>query len=167
MRLALWLTLLAAVAAPSATAAEPSNTSGGTLALRSVDGVVTLTLKGAVIGRLGSGTLAVQIPAERACEDLSIWGEEKLAEERKVTEDGDHIWVCRYSGKGIRFRLAGERFMRFRPARNLMLSAVGRGAVTLNGTETTDGTFALNGGEEQPVPKEPRRFAIAPPSDQE
>lgn len=164
MRRRLLLTLLAALfAAPAALAAPGLGPNDGTLSVRNGDGAVALNMRGAAIGRVGSGTLEVETPVSGSCEDLDVWGPESMRERAfEVTKDGLDVQVCRFAGRNIRFRLIGGRqVVRIKGASDVDLSAVGIGYFFLDGADTRpNGTFSQNGGPYRPLPQERTRFGL-------
>ena len=151
--LAIGLTILAGTAA----AAAPSD---GTLSIKRGDGLLDLTIRGAIVGRLGRGELALEIPISRDCEDLKVWGaEEEDPEEIYYDPDEGSIYKrCEFSGRAIRFRVVGRITLEVRKGRNLHLSAVGRGTGRIDGAGGADGVWSLEGRDPRSLPNGPVEF---------
>lgn len=160
------LVVLAALAG-TAGAAEPSV---GMLSVERGRGTVILELRGGVLGRLGSGTLRVTDLTPRDRYTALVVGR-KLSEERI----GPRTVV--YRGQGLRFRMLGGRYRIVIRGTGISLSAVGRGAVGLDGErrlpEDDAGVYSLDGVdcslEPQscsPLPDELERFPLGPPPEE-
>jgi hypothetical protein len=149
---------LAVTAVATAVRAPVEN---GTLSVRDGRASLQLRMRGGVIGRLGRGNLTVTEPL--ASDTLVVvHGEERT---RYV-----NARTTVYSGKNIRFRIAGERRFAVRVnASKINLSAVGRGDGWLDGRGDPeggvffDGSYSLNGEEYQSVPDLRERFELAAP----
>lgn len=167
MRRLLCLGLLSALLAPAAAWAGPTAPpEDGTLSLRNADGGIYLKLRGVAIGRLGSGTLEIELLGEQDCADLNVWGDEDGPRDFiRFRETGELLTICRFAGKRIRFRLSGAPLtLRIKWGRNVNLSAVGTGAGTLNGLGgLNDGLYALNGAPYASLPDLLTPIVIVPP----
>lgn len=159
--------VLAVALACSAAAAEPAN---GTLSVERARGLVVLDIRGSVLGRLGSGTLRVVDLTPR---DRYVG----LVVGRRVTQERIGPRTVVYRGQGLRFRMLGGGYRIVARGNGISLSAVGRGAVLLDGEPRTLvddlGVYSLDGvdcGLEPdlclPVPDEPVRHAIGPRPDE-
>jgi len=147
----------------SVAAASPN---AGELSVERGKGVVVLEIRGSVLGRLAAGTLRVTdlSPRDRFTE---------LVTGRKVTEERIGPRTVVYRGLGLRFRMVGGGYRIVARGSGISLSAVGRGAVTLDGERklATDdvGVYSLDGADCglepelcTPLPDEPERFLLEP-----
>ncbi|MGH3104486.1 MAG: hypothetical protein ACRDN6_10385 [Gaiellaceae bacterium] len=166
MRRTLFLTLLAALAVPATAAALKLAPGDGTLSVRNGEGFVSLNLRGAVIGKIGAGTLEIDIAENEECASLSVFGEERKGERLKLVDLNVVRTVCVFGGTDIRFRLvSGHQILRIRKAREVGVSAVGKGFVVLKGAGgLQDGQYALNGEDYASLPDELERFQLAAPT---
>jgi hypothetical protein len=153
---------LGAALVAGASGAEPNV---GTLSVEGGRGVVVLDLRGSVLGRLAGGTLRVtdQTPNDRFV--TLVFG-------RKVTQEQIGSRTVVYRGLGLRFRMLGGAFRVVIRGNGIDLSAVGRGAVTLDGEPRSAGddigAYSLVDGVdcgEEPelclaLPTEPERFVL-------
>lgn len=153
------------VLAATALAASPADAGDeGTLSIKRADGLLDLEMRGAVLGRMGRGELAVEIPFDRSCEDLKVWGAED--EEPEAVDFDPVVGVfkrCEYAGKGIRFRIGGRLVVEIRKGRNFFISAVGRGTGRIDGIGGADGVWSLNDADPRSLPNKPTPFELAPP----
>jgi hypothetical protein len=144
-----------ALALPAGAGALKRGPGDGSLVVENAQGVVTLAVRGGVIGRFDQGALEVFDP---------VAGDGPVAIVRgyqKVRELGPRR--TQYSGEGdVRFRLIGG-FYRVRiSAIGLDVSAVGRGTAVLDGSGFADqtGRFSVNGGPFQAMPEVATRFTL-------
>lgn len=156
------LLVIAAGAAGATAWAAGAPAGEGTLSVRRGDGLLLLEMRGVAIGRLGKGNLSVEIPASRTCDDLKVWGAEEEDPPEVELVDDERVIICGFSGRSIRFRLTGKLFLEITEARNLHLSAAGRGWGLLEGIGGADGMWSLNGHRERGVPNVPTAFALEP-----
>ncbi len=161
MRRYLALIALASAAVPAVALGSPSAPGDGTLTVRNADGVVRLTLRGAILGKLGGGRLEV-IDPDVACDQLSVWGEEDATEREREARDGGKQVACVFKGKAIRFRLIGGQHELRIAGRGIWVSAVGVGRVFLRGSarRDPDGTFSINGERFASLPEDGDSFKI-------
>lgn len=156
---------LGALAGTTLAAPLPAAAEEGTLSIKRGDGLLDLEMRGAILGRMGKGELAIEIPFERSCEDLKVWGAE---EEEPEAIDFDPVTGvfkrCEYAGKGIRFRIVGRLVVEIRKGRNFFISAVGRGKGRIDGIGGADGVWSLNGEDPNSLPNKPTAFELAPPA---
>lgn len=127
----------------------------GSLVVENAQGVVTLTMRGGIIGRFDQGTLEVFNPIANDGAAPVVRGYQQ------VRDLGPHR--KQYSGEGdVRFRLIGGAYRVRITAIGLDVSAVGRGSAILDGTGFTDqpGRFSLNGGPFQEMPSTATRFTL-------
>lgn len=154
---------VAAVAAASSLAARADPTAG-TLSVDNGKGVVMLDLRGAILGRLASGTLKVtdRTPLDRF---------DPLVVGRKVTQVRIGPRSVLYKGQSLRFRMLGGTTRVVAHGAGIDVSAVGYGTVILDaepklvGDEV--GVYSLDGVdcsvEPQnclPLPTDPARFVL-------
>ena len=152
------------LALPAGAGARKLGPGDGTLAVENAQGVVTLAVRGGVIGRFDQGTIEIFDPVAGDGPGPVVRGFQKardLGPRRTL-----------YSGEGdVRFRLIGG-FYRVRiTAIGLDVSAVGRGVATLDGTGFADqpGRYSANGAPFQAIPAVPVRIVLGqalPPGQQ-
>jgi len=162
-KLILLLCALTALVAVAAAWAQPT----GTLSVERARGVVMIDLKGSVLGRITTGTLRVtdHTPNDRYAAVVSG---------RKVTEERLGPRTVLYRGQGLRFRMLGGGYRMVARGSGITVSAVGRGAVMLDGeprfTGDDAGVYSLDGSDCSvepvsctPFPIEPERHTLEPP----
>jgi hypothetical protein len=156
MRRTLLLTLLAFLVLPAGAAATRAAPGDGTLSIRDGEGTVQILLRGAVIGRMGSGTLRIDNPRNDDCASPLVWGAETATPEPLIVtgELGIRQTRCIYSGRDVRFRLVGgEQDISIVRGRAIAISAAGRGEAFLRGTGgLTDGVYSLGGRDYVSLP---------------
>jgi hypothetical protein len=167
MRRTLLLTLLAALAVPAAALAAKTAPGDGTLSVREGDGTVQLELRGAILGRIGSGTLWIDDPQNGDCDTQLVWGADDV-ETRAVFSKGEFELRCVYTGLNIRFRLVGgDHDISIVRGRDVAISAVGRGTAFLRGrggiTGLPDGTYSIDARDYVSLPDVGREFEIGTP----
>ena len=166
MRRALLTLLVLACAVPAAAAAGLSAPTDGSLSVRGGDGVVSVSLtRGAVLGRVANGSVAVIDPRSGDCESLLVW-EQGFRADAVESELRTGELKCVFSGRNMRFRLVGgEPNVQLRGT-NIFVTAVGRGQATLKGQRSgtpSDGKYSLNGGVFEPFPVESVKLTIGAP----
>ena len=143
--------LLLVPATAGATASAPGD---GTLSVKRGIGFVKLDLdRGAVIGRIERGRLTILNPKNDDCEALLVWEQGERAEaSEKETKRGEI--ACIYTGRAMRFRIVGGQPQVTLSGRDISLSAVGRGLVSLKGDLTVldAGVYSVDGNEYLPLP---------------
>jgi hypothetical protein len=166
MRTLVFLACLLAVAvvAASAGAADPVP---GSLSVDQGRGVVTLDLRGVVLGRLGSGTLRVTDVTPRDPFGEFVTGRNPILEERIAPR------TVLYRGQGLRFRMLGGRYRVRVVGTGIDVSAVGRGVVSLDGERKADeatGLYSVTGADCEveptlctPLPDEREQFTLGSP----
>ena len=163
MRKTLVLLTLLALSLPVAGAAAPS-AGEGTLSVEGGRGKVSIDARGAVIGRLVSGTVTIWDLTPEDANLPVVWGDDQPV--RLVGETG-----IRYSGTGMRFRVIGGRYRIQITGRGIDLSAVGRGWASLRAELATvdPGVYSIDGDDCSsirertscdPLPELERRFAL-------
>jgi hypothetical protein len=145
------LTLLCFLVALGAAPAEAAAPGDGTLSIRDARGMVQLTSRGTMIGRIASGKLTVIDPNPYDNRRAIVLGAEKRVTSRNLK-------TTVYSGQDIRLRVTGGRAnVRFN-GRGIHLSAVGRGSGLLDGTGDVstgvffDGVWSLNDEDYHSLP---------------
>jgi hypothetical protein len=155
--------VLSAALVGAAGAVEPN---AGALSVDRGKGVITLDIRGSVLGRLASGSLRVTDLTPRDRYGAIVVGR-KLAPERL----GPKTVV--YRGQGLRFRMLGGAYRIVVRGSGISLSAVGRGIVLLEAERTLleedAGAYSIDGvdcGIEPesctPLPDDPERFILGP-----
>jgi len=168
MRRTLLISLLATLAVPAAAVASSASPGDGTLSVREAEGTIQLELRGAVLGRIGSGALWIDDPKAGHCDGPLVWGAD--VEKPRFTVDAETGLTtlrCVYTGANMRFRLVGgDHDIHIVRGRDVSISAVGRGKGFLKGTGgTSDGTYALDARDYVSLPDEGRKITIgAPPA---
>jgi hypothetical protein len=155
---------LAAVAVVGMAGAAPPKV--GTLSVDQGKGQVIVELKGNLLGRLTNGTVRIidLTPRDRF---VPLVGGRRLT----VTRVGPRTTV--YKGRDLRYRMLGGRWKIVVKGNGIAISAVGRGAVTVDGDrrlpEDNAGVYSLDGldcGLDPtlctPLPDNPERYPIGP-----
>jgi hypothetical protein len=153
--------VLSAVAAAGARAVPPTN---GTLSVDHGKGLVMLDMRGSILGRLGSGVVTVTDQTPRDPYTATVAGK-KL----KLVRLGPR--TIRYRGQALRFRMVGGGWRVIVHGTGIALSAVGRGAVTLQAYRLNPledaGVYSLDGTDCSadstsctPLPDDLERFAL-------
>jgi hypothetical protein len=162
-RTTLALFTLLALSLPVAGGAAPS-AGDGTLSVDGGRGKVTIDARGAVIGRLGSGTVTIWDLTPEDANLPVVWGDDFPV--RLVGETG-----VRYSGNGMRFRVIGGRYRIMVSGRDIDLSAVGKGWASVRAEEAIldPGVYSIDGADCsslreragcKPLPELERRFQL-------
>jgi hypothetical protein len=146
------------LAVPTGAGALMGGPGDGTLVVENASGVVTMAVRGGVIGRFDQGAIEVYDPVAGDGNVPVVRGYQKIRElgPRRT----------QYSGEGdVRFRLIGGFYRIKISAIGIDVSVVGRGTALLDSSGFTDqpGRFSLNGGPFQPMPSEPTRFTLGQP----
>lgn len=160
------LCLLALVAAFAgiARAAEPE---AGTLSVERGRGVVTLDVRGLVLGRLANGSITVTDRSPGDPYFANVTGRQ-IAVQRRLGPDKLFI-----RGQGLRFRMLGGSYKVVIRGAGIAVSAVGRGMVVLNGEPRFPGddvgVYSVEdvdcGSKPEschPIPDEPVRVKLEP-----
>jgi len=159
--------LSAAALAASAGAAEPDT---GVLSVERGRGMVAIDIRGSVLGRLGTGSLRVTDVTPRDRFAPSVMG-------RKLTVTRLGPRTLLYRGQALRFRMLGGGYRIVVRGSGVSVSAVGRGAVVLDGEPRVAGedvgVFSLDDGVDcgttpescAPLPSEPQRFVLGADED--
>jgi len=153
MKLFALLCVLSAPLFASAALAASTGTTDGALSVKNTDGrVIANATRGGVIGHLDKGWLTIKDPNPNDGTGPIVNGADS------AQPVGEH--AIRYSGTNIRFRMIGGAFVISVNGSGIDMSVIGRGLVTLDGTTTTTGTYAVNGGASQPVPSYKLTFPL-------
>jgi hypothetical protein len=155
----------AAALAGSASAVDPES---GTLSVAHGKGVVTLEVRGNIIGRLGNGVLTVTDLTPRDRYTATVVAR-RMKDVRPIG-----FKTMRYRGQGIRFRMLGGGYRVSVHGTGIALSVVGRGFVTLDAERLTTlddaGVYSLDGVDCTteptsclPLPDEPERYSLGTP----
>lgn len=156
----------AAIAAIAVGASTGAAAPTGTLSVDQGKGVVTIEIRGSVIGVLQKGTVRItdQSPRDRF---VPVVAGRRLT----VTRAGPRTLL--YKGQALRFRMLGGSSRIVVKGNGMSVSAVGRGYVTLDGDrrfpEDVAGYYSLDGTNCTldvtlctPLPDFPERHAIGP-----
>ena len=144
-----------------AKAAGPTN---GTLSVKDGWGMVYLSSRGTLIGRLGSGKITVTDPKPFDARKPLVLGATSIKRSRNRR-------TTTYTGRNLRLRSTGGFFhVRFQ-GRGIQLSAVGRGQGLIQGqvddpeaSPVADGLWSLNDNEYESLPPGLEGFdLIGPP----
>jgi hypothetical protein len=156
------LTLLCFLVALGAAPAEAGAPGDGTLSIRDGKGMVQLSSRGTMIGRLASGKLVVTDPNPNDARRPIV-----LGAERRTVSRNQRTTV--YTGKDIRVRVTGGlAHVRFE-GRGIHLSAVGRGRGLLDGAGDIptnvfyDGVWSLNDEDYHSLPDDLTGFDLVGP----
>ena len=155
----LLLLLLPATAFAHQPAAKPP-ASNGTLSVREARGVVQLTARGSMTGRV-RGKVRITDPHPYDSKRPVVYGA------TKTTYKSEKVIV--YEGRNLRFRLIGSIYTIRLEGRAIFMSAVGRGQGMLNGEGNVqqgvffDGTYSLNDEPYRSLPDDPTSFELAAP----
>ena len=155
-RLLVLLPCLVALGAAPAQAGAPGK---GTLSVRDGYGMLQLSARGALIGRIERGKITVTDPNLADARRPIVMGAErkKLSRNRKTTV---------YTGRDMRLRSTGA-FVHVRlEGRGINFSAVGRGRGLIQGDPALlpmNGVWSLNDEEYQPLPDELTGFQLVGP----
>jgi len=149
-RLVLLAALSILLALPAALSARPNPRGDGTLSLKNGRGEFILQVKGAIIGRMGSGKITVTDidPYDEQVPDIRG----RIHPRPRTINDATTV----YQGQQIRFRVMEGAYKLKINGAGVNLSAVGRGWVILDGDDRFEsvGFYSLNGDPYEPVPYE-------------
>jgi hypothetical protein len=147
------------VAAPAA-AGAPTN---GTLSVKDGRGMVQLSSRGTIIGRIERGRITVTDPKPFDARKPRVLGYDTARRSRNQK-------TTVYTGRNLRLRSTGGYFhVRFQ-GRGIQLSAVGRGQGLIQGLPDdptagaiSDGMWSLNDEEYRSLPEEVTGFDLVGP----
>jgi len=149
-RIVVFLTLCA-LAAPLAAFAGPRVLGDGTLAVRDLNGFLSVRAKGGVVGRCDRCILRIDELRDDSPIDPRVFGAKAL------DPDGDGE-IDRYRVRDGRWRIIGGTFLvRVSSAVDADVSLVGRGTASIRGTA---GTYSVNGGDFLDVPTETTQIPL-------
>ena len=147
-----------ALTLPAVAGALKGGPGDGTLVVDSANGLVSMTVRGGIIGRFDQGTIEVTNPIEGDGLPPVVKGyQSKVVLGPKKTQ---------YVGQGdVRFRLIGGLYHVRITAIGMDVSVVGKGSVLLDGSGFADqtGRFSVNGGTFQAMPHSATRFILGVP----
>lgn len=149
--------VLAACTVPLALAADTPG--DGTLSVKRGRGSVVLKLKGTVIGRVARNG-RVQVRDFRPFDD----NDPQLTCRPRPRRIGAGIWLCK--GRNIGFRVENGRFNVNVRGTGIWISAVGRGAVTVDGAGETgsyDGVMSIDSAAYESLPDLATTFFLGTP----
>lgn len=134
--------------------------SSGTLSIREGRGIVQLTARGSITGRV-RGRITITDPKPYDSKRPVVYGatQTKYRNEKTVV----------YIGSNLRFRLIGSLYTVRVDGRAIFMSAIGRGQGMLNGEGNPpggvfyDGVYSLNDEPYHSLPDEPTDFELAAP----
>ena len=119
----------------------------GSLSVEDGRGRVTLEARGGVIGRIASGTVTIYDLTATDAHDPIVFGDDRLP--KFVGDIG-----IQYGGVGMRFRISGGRWRIIVQGRGIDLSAVGKGAGSIQSDgEAGPGVYSLDGADCRRVPE--------------
>jgi hypothetical protein len=127
MRKLVLLVCLSAVLATPALAARGADPNAGSLSIERGRGAVTLDVRGNVLGRLTNGTITVTDKTPNDAYVATVTGRRVIAQRRMSPTK---VFV---RGVGLRFRMLGGSYRIVIRGQGISLSAVGRGAVSIDG----------------------------------
>jgi hypothetical protein len=155
---------MVALLLPAATfAAQPSAqppAANGTLSVREGRGIVQLSAKGSMTGRL-RGRIRITDPNPYDSKRPVVYGATKTIYKSEKT--------VIYEGRNLRFRLIGSRYTVRLDGRAIFMSAIGRGQGQLDGEGNVaggvffDGVYSLNDEAYRSLPDDLMGFELAAP----
>jgi hypothetical protein len=158
--LVLFCVLLVAPAAAFARTTPAPPASNGTLSIREGRGVVVLSARGSITGRL-NGKITVTDTNPYDDKRPVVYGSAKTIYKSDKT--------VIYQGRNVRFRLIGASFQVRLEGRAIFVSGIGRGKGTLDGDGDVeanifyDGAWSLNDEPYRSLPDDPTAFELAAP----
>jgi hypothetical protein len=154
MRRLVLIVLTIGLGLPAAALAVRELPGDGTLVVDNARGLVVVNGHGGIIGRFDSGYVRIFDPSETDGGLPAVYGEDK------IRQLGPHTTL--YIGEDVRFRLIGGAYRVTVQAYGMDISAVGKGAATLDGSGFSEqpGRFQINGSGWQPMPDESTRYTI-------
>jgi hypothetical protein len=154
MRRLVLILLVIGLGLPAGASAVRELPGDGSLVVDNARGLVVVRARGGVIGRFDSGRLIVDDPVEGDGSGPVVYGADR------VRDLGPHTTL--YIGEDVRFRLIGGLYRVQIQAVGADVSAVGRGSVTLDGSEFSEqpGRFQINGSGWQPMPDVSTRYTL-------
>jgi len=171
MRTLISLGCLATVSAVLVSVAAGADPDVGELSVERGKGIVTIELRGSVLGRLANGAITI---TDRTPGDpylANVTGR-RIVVQRRLGPSKVYI-----RGQGLRYRMVGGSFRIVIRGSGISVSAVGRGTVTLDGEprflDDDVGVYSLDGADCSieplscvPVPDEPIRLKLGKAPDE-
>ena len=154
-RLAL-LGVLGTLAFSGAAFANSKAPNDGALSVKDADGRVVVNGRGGVIGRFDKGSVTIKDPNPNDGTGPIVNGADGTA------SVGDH--TTKYWGANVRFRIIGGSFTVTVSGNGIDMSVIGRGLVTMDGTNDTNGTYTLNGDAAEDFPVYKFTFPLTGPT---
>ncbi len=151
--------LLPAAAFALQPAAQPP-AANGTLSIREARGIVQLSARGSMTGRL-RGKIRITDPNPYDQKRPVVYGATKTTYKNEKT--------VVYEGRNLRFRLIGSKYTVRLEGRAIFMSAIGRGQGQLDGDGNLaggvffDGTYSLNDEPYRSLPDDLMGFELAAP----
>jgi hypothetical protein len=130
----------------------------GTLSVREGRGMVQLSVRGSITGRLERGRITITDANPYDNRRPTVYGAER------TIYRGDKTTV--YQGRSIRFRLLGSQWQLRVEGRGIFVSAIGRGRGLIQGAGDPqagifyDGVWSLNDEGYHSLPDEPTTFQL-------
>lgn len=162
MRIRRFLVLLSFLPIFGVVPAQAGSPGDGTLSVRDARGLVQLSARGTMIGRIGQGKLTVTDPNPFDARRPIVLGAERKTRSRNMK-------TTVYRGRDIRLRITGGlTHVRFE-GRGIQLSAVGRGAGLIQAAPepvtgpVSNGFWSLNDEEYEPLPEVVTKFKLVGP----
>ena len=166
MRILVLLCVLATLVATASVAGAAQPSAGTVLSVERGRGVVTVDLRGSLLGRLAAGSLKV---TDHTPNDRYV----AMVAGRRITQERVGPKTVLYRGVGLRFRMLGGGFRVVARGSGISLSAVGRGVVTLDAEPRfagdDAGVYSLDGIDCSlepesctPLPVVAERFVLEP-----
>jgi hypothetical protein len=131
----------------------------GTLSVKDAKGMVQLSSRGSLIGRVERGKVTVTDPNPYDARKPTVLGAEAIVYRNAKTTV--------YSGKGVRIRIGGGLTHVRIEGRGIYLSAVGRGTGMIEGSGSIqagvfyDGVWSLNDDDYRSLPDDLTRVQLA------
>jgi hypothetical protein len=155
---------LLALAIPATTFARtpPPPGGSGSLSIREARGIVHLSARGSMTGRL-NGRITITDPKPYDAKRAIVYGSTKTIYRNEKTTV--------FQGKNLRFRAIGAQFQIKAEGKAIFVSALARGKVLLDGAGDVnedifyDGVWSLNDEPYRSLPDEPSTYElVASPS---
>ena len=157
------LLILLALLIPAAAQSQPRAPQNGTLSIREGRGIVELSARGSMTGRV-NGKITITDSKPYDSKRPVVYGAAKTTYR--------NVRTTVYQGKNLRFRLIGARFEFRIQGRAIFLSAIARGDGVIDGTGDPtanvfyDGVWSLNDSPYQSLPDTATSFDLAPAAPQ-
>jgi hypothetical protein len=145
---------------PATAFARQTAPPSGTLSIREGRGIVQLTARGSITGRV-RGRITITDPKPYDSKRPVVYG----ATQTKYKSEKTAVYI----GSNLRFRLIGSLYTVRVDGRAIFMSAIGRGQGVLNGDGSVedgvfyDGVYSLNDEPYHSLPDEPTDFELTAP----